>query len=332
MLILCGSAQTFMKSLEAEHSALHGRFTGTIHVGPLDYRSAALFHPTLAPADQARAYGILGGTPLYVQQWNPTLDVRENLLHLFADPTSGLVDSAELVLTTDLPDSKAGYRVLQAIGLGKNRFSEIRDYAKVTSERLLQRFVKLGLIERRLPATEDPLRSKRSLYVIRDPHLRFFFRFIARNRGAIDRGLGASVIDGQILPYLETYMGDIFEEMAREYVRILIARGQYAGDDVTSWWSTDGNNEIDIVGTRNVSHPTVVGSVKWREKPLDRRILQELDAGIRAMGIPADIRGCSSDAAESTSPSQRNRIYAASRSLSCTDEATVSTRLWNCRV
>lgn len=36
----------------------------TFHVRPLDYRTAALFTPTLAGLDKARVYSILGGTPL----------------------------------------------------------------------------------------------------------------------------------------------------------------------------------------------------------------------------------------------------------------------------
>ena len=191
MLVLCGSAQTFMTSLERASAPLHQRFTAKLHIGPLSYRDAALFTPKLSPEDCARVYGILGGTPLYLEQWNQTISIRENLLELFADPTSMLIDSAELVLTTDLLDSRAAFRILQAVGDGKRRATEIRDSAQVTHERLLPRLVELSLLDRRVPATEDPLRSKRSSYVINDPYFRFYFRFIARNRGAIDRHLGS---------------------------------------------------------------------------------------------------------------------------------------------
>ena len=292
MLVLCGSALTFMERLERADAPLHGRFTRRIRVDALNYLEAAQFVPSLSPEDKARVYGILGGTPLYLEQWREDKTLEENLLRLFADPTSGLVDSAELVLTTDMPDSRAAYRIIQAIGLGKTRFSEIRDYANVASERILQRLVALRLVERRIPITDDPARSKRSIYRLEDPYFRFFFRFISRNRGEIDRGLGASVVANQVVPMLDDYMGFIFEDIAREYVRALTASGSAAwkADRIGQWWSTDGQHEIDVVGTTNLNHVTVAGSVKWRKHPLDRAVLKDLEQDLASLGANDDIQ------------------------------------------
>jgi len=283
MLLLCGSAQTFMEELDASAAPLHHRFTAKLHVGPLGYREAAEFLPEASASDKARIFGILGGAPFNLEQWRPGLDLRANLLALYADPTSSLVDSAELVLSSDLPDPAIAYRVLQAIALGKSRFAEIRDFAKV-HERALPRLVRLGLIERRTPATEDREKSRRSTYVIADPYLRLYFRFIARNRGLIDRGLGERVIDEQIMPYLDDHMGPIFEEMTRSFCLERIRRGELPGDDVAAWWSGDGQREIDLVGTRD-RRPVFFGSVKWRAQPLDVRVLRELERAAESFAV-----------------------------------------------
>lgn len=291
VLVLCGSAQTFMESLDGEAAPLHQRFTRKIHVGPLNYLDAAKFAPNLAPEDCARVYAVLGGTPLYLEQWNPNDGFTNNLMRLFGDPTTGLVDSAELALTSDLPDGKAPYRVMQAIGLGKTRFSEIRDYARVTSERALQRLIALQLIERRTPATEVPERTKRSIYAIKDPYFRFFFRFISRNRGEIDRGFGERVLENQVLPYFDDYMGFVFEDIARQYVRRLASLDTHGweADRIGQWWSTDGQHEIDVVGTRNIKEVAVAGTVKWRKEPLDRSVLNRLNADLMALGAGDDV-------------------------------------------
>lgn len=288
MLVLCGSAQTFMETLDAQAAPLHQRFTAKIHVGPLGYRDAAAFTPALSAEDKARVYAILGGTPLYLRQWNEREDLRTNLLELFADPASTLVDSAELVLSTDIHDARAPYRALQAIALGASKYSQIRDKAKLSTERVMPRLIDIGLVEKRTPATEHPERTKRSVYAIADNYFRFYFRFIATNRGQISRGLGTQVVDNAILPYLDDYMEPAFEAIARDFVRSLVGRGELPGDDVGVWWSTDGQHEIDVVGTLGHKEPTFIGSVKWRREPLGQTVLNDLERDAPAIKIASD--------------------------------------------
>ena len=284
MLVLCGSAQRFMEELDGAAAPLHQRFTAKYHVRPLDYRTAALFTPTLAAEDKARVYSILGGTPLYLRQWNAELDVRANLLALFGDPASSLVDSAELTLSTDLEDARAPYRALQAVALGATKHNEIRSQAKITTDRTIQRLLDLDLLERRVPATENADKSRRASYAIGDPYYRFYFRFIAPQRGAIDRGLGTRVVEN-IMTGLDDYMGLGFEEIARSYARFLIAERTLPGDAVSSWWSNDGQHEIDIVGTA-ARRPTFIGSVKWRREPLGEAVLYDLERDAAVLDVP----------------------------------------------
>jgi AAA+ ATPase superfamily predicted ATPase len=288
MLVLCGSEQRFMEELDGVAAPLHQRFTAKFHILPLRYRDAALFTPTLSPEDKARVYAILGGTPLYLRQWDAEATLRDNLLALFGDPASSLVDSAEIILSTDLEDARGPYRALQAVALGATKHNEIRDRAKISTDRTIQRLIALQLLEKRVPAIDHPERSRRSVYAVADPYFRFYFRFIATNRGAIDRGLGEHVIDNAILPNFDTYMGFAFEDITRSFTRRLILNGELQGDAVGSWWSTDGQHEIDIVGTA-AQVPTFVGSVKWRQEPLGESVLRDLDRSAALLGNNLDI-------------------------------------------
>jgi AAA+ ATPase superfamily predicted ATPase len=265
-----------MKRIGSAASPLHQRATASIHVTALDYRSAGKFVSRLTPARRALVYGILGGTALYLRQWDARSNVRTNLISLFADPVSPLVDAAELVLSGELPELEGAFRILQAIALGRTRPSAISDYAKVAVERPLKRLTTLGILERRVPALEDPARSKRGIYRIADPYFAFWFRFIGSKRPDIARGLGPHLIDTHILPRLDDYMGDVFEEMAREHARTLAAADALKATRVEPWWSADGAHEIDIVGITGKSSISFVGSVKWRARKLDRNVLVNL--------------------------------------------------------
>ena len=80
MLMLCGSAQTFMNDLGAGSAPLHQRFTEKITLSPLGYRDAAKFTPQLSASECLRVYGVLGGTPLYLRAWDGAAPFRDNLL------------------------------------------------------------------------------------------------------------------------------------------------------------------------------------------------------------------------------------------------------------
>src|SRR5438094_7370855 len=198
--------------------------------------------------------------------------LRDNLVRLFGRPTSPLVDAAELVLSGELPETEGHFRILQAVALGRTRPGEIEDYARVAVERPLRRLVTLGILERRVPALEDPARSKRAIYRVRDPYFAFWFRFVAANRANVARGLGEQIVDRTILPGLDDYMGGVFEEIAREHARGLAARGELPADQVAAWWSPDGAHEIDLVGLTRGKQVGFVGTVKWSDRPLGRDV------------------------------------------------------------
>ncbi|CAN5753930.1 ATP-binding protein [soil metagenome] len=279
MLVLCGSAVAYMEQIGGAAAPLHQRATATIRVTAMDYRAAGLFVESLDPAERAVVYGILGGTPLYLGLWDPGASRRANLLRLFGSPASPLVDAAELVLSGELPELENASRILRAVAIGKTRQGEIADYARVAVERPLKRLTMLGLLERRVPALDDPARSKRAIYRVADPYFAFWFRFIASNRTNIARGLGAQLVDNRIVPGLDDYMGGVFEDIAREHARRAATRGELHADRVDAWWSPDGQYEIDLVGTagRGVGF---VGEAKWSRRPLTRAVLARLEQHI----------------------------------------------------
>jgi hypothetical protein len=291
MLVLCGSAVAYMNQIVGAAAPLHQRATAVIHVAPFTYRAAGAMVAGLPPVERAVAYGVLGGTPLYLDQWDAGATRRDNLLRLFGTPASPLVDAAELVLSGELPELEGAFRILQAVALGKTKAGEIADYARMAVERPLKRLTTLGLLERRVPALDDPARTRRAVYRIVDPYFAFWFRFIAPHRAQVARGLGAQLVDARILPALDHHMGGIFEAMAREHARDLAARGTLPADTIEAWWSADGQHEIDLVGLTGGDRVSLLGTATWAAQPLGREVLANLETHATALpgvdlGVP----------------------------------------------
>jgi hypothetical protein len=71
--------------------------------------------------------------------------------------------------------------------------------------------------------------------------------------------------------------------MARTFAAGLVAKRELTALDIGSWWSTDGQHEIDIVGMGR-REPTFVGTVKWREAALDWTTYTNLANHAHALG------------------------------------------------
>jgi len=263
-LVLCGSAQAVMVDLQSQNAPLLGRIDHRVHMEPFDARDASLFTPGVTGADAATIYGVLGGMPTYLQRWRTGQGRDANLRRLFGDAASPLVEEGEFVLTSELPDASGYFRILHGIAAGNRTFNALRDFAAIDITRQLDRLQRVGLVQREVPVTEDPLRSKRVLYRIGDNFLHFWFRFLHRRRVDVARGLGREVVDRAIIPRLNDYMGEPWEEMCRDHVRRLAAGGALPVDvsTVGRWWNRDNSLEIDVVGLDD-RRVVLAGSVKW---------------------------------------------------------------------
>ncbi len=287
-LVLCGSAVTTMERLQAERAPLFGRIDLRLHVRPFDYAEAALFTPRLSPVERAIAHAVMGGMPVYLQRWRDDRGHITNLRALFGDPSSPLVDEGEFVLTSELPEASGYFRILHGIASGHRTYAKLRHFADIDIQRQLAKLTAFGLIERVVPVTANPDRTKQVVYQIADNFLAFWFRFVYRRRSDIARGLGREVVDRSILPGLSDYMGEPWEQMCRDFLRRRAVAGQLPvrTSAIGRWWSRDSAVEIDIVGVdgRKV---VLAGSAKWASSAGSRE-LDQLRRAAEALPNRAD--------------------------------------------
>ncbi len=177
---------------------------------------------------------------------------------------SPLLEEGEYVLSSELHEGAGYFRILRAIASGNRTYTGIRRFADIDVQRQLDRLVQVGLVERVVPITENPHRTKRAVYRIADNFLTFWFQFVYRHRADVARGLGKEVVDRTILPRLSDYMGEPWEEMCREHIRHKAAQGglPVVVSSVGRWWNTDNSVEVDIVGMDG-DKVVLAGSVKW---------------------------------------------------------------------
>ncbi|MBM3472256.1 MAG: ATP-binding protein [Armatimonadetes bacterium] len=279
-LILCGSSIGFMEEgVLAYRSPLFGRRTGQQELLPLTYREAAEFVGGYSPADRLRAYALLGGIPMYLQQFSDRRPLRDNVQQEILLPQALLHNEPSFLLQSELRDPRIYNSILQAIASGLTKHNEIAqrvDPRPGAISRYLERLEQLRLVQRVVPvADRAPGRRTRGRYFLRDNFLRFWYRFVMPNRSLLELGETAQVWRDSIAPQLDAFVGPAFEHVCREYIRRHWREKLPvpAQSEVGRHWAKDV--EIDLL-CRNADGSHYCGECKWTIRPVGIRVLEEL--------------------------------------------------------
>lgn len=281
IIILSGSHVHTMETLLAQGSPLFGRFTGQLHLEPLDFHNLRLFVPNWSADERVGLYATVGGVPAYLEWIKPQLSLSKNLREVFLDKKSPFAGEPDTLLHDVLSEPRMHRGILSAIGLGAHTLDEISNGSLIGKTHLpayLQRLQELRFVERRLPVTVPPakrLKSRQGRYHLADPFLRFYFRFIAPDRAEI--GFNPEVAINTIQEHLRAFVGSTaFEELCRTWVlRASIAkRLPFQIQDVGSHWSR--HVQVDVVGINWSKKEILAGECKWGTDAVAREVLQEL--------------------------------------------------------
>lgn len=261
-LAIAGSSQRMMQGLVMDASApLFGRARELLTIAPLPPMYA---RDVFGKLDLVEAWTAWGGIPRY---WELASDERGSIAaridHLVLDPLGPLHREPDHILLEEVPSALEVRPVLDAIGGGVNRVSEIagRMGRPATSlSRPLERLLGMGLATRDVPFGESS--SKRALYRISDPFFRLWFRVVAPNRGPLAT-MGPAARRALLARHWPGLLGEAWEQLCRESVPQL---GDWSS--ASRWWR--GNEpEWDVVAESLDRSRLLLGEVKLRASQHD---------------------------------------------------------------
>ena len=295
-LVLCGSYITVMKELLEEGNPLFGWFSLIQHIRDFDYLDAAKFYPDLSVRDKVAFYAVFGGSPYVLENLDTSLTIRENIERLLL-PETGLVRShIENVMLKEIQKTFDA-RILEILGNGKKRYSEIRDKIANSETGLLDKQLKILLDMETIQKTEPINRrndKKKQFYEIMDNLMRFYFTFIFGKAGTIARIGEEQFFNRNINAVLEQFVSRRLEGIALQYFHRAAMLGKYPDiDDFGSYWyddpATKTNGEFDCVIRRGELYDFY--ECKYFDRPMTleecRQEKEQLDSikGITVSGV-----------------------------------------------
>lgn len=259
---IAGSSQRMMQGLVMNASApLFGRARELFMMGPLPPSYA---RDAFGSQDLLEVWTAWGGIPRY---WELASDehgsTATRIDRLVLDPLGPLHREPDHILLEEVPSALEVRPVLDAIGAGVHRGSEIagRIGRPATSlARPLDRLVGMGLVTREVPFEESG--SKRALYRIADPFFRLWFRVVAPNRGPLAT-MSSAARRALLAKHWPGLLGQSWEELCRDAVPRL-------GDwSVASRWWHGNEAEWDVIAESIDRTKLLAGEVKVQASQRD---------------------------------------------------------------
>lgn len=265
--LLCGSSQRMMHGAVLDRSApLYGRAREILKIRPLaaGWITDAL---NLSSEEGVRAYSFWGGIPRYWELAAQFGTSEEAVSALVLDRNGVLHEEPHRLLQEEMRTSVQAKSLLVAIGSGCHRLSEIAarlNRPAVSLSRPLALLMDLGFVRRDIPWGESTRSTKRTLYRIADPFMRFYFRFVTPHQSLLELGQTDAVRE-KVMSSLTSHLGDTWEDLARDSVSFLRIGGETWGS-ASRWWGNgrDGKAmEIDVVAESLDGKALLVGESKW---------------------------------------------------------------------
>ncbi|MEZ6016764.1 MAG: ATP-binding protein [Planctomycetota bacterium] len=285
MLVLCGSQVSFMeKEVLAERSPLFGRRTGQRRLEPLRPTEALEFFPDWPMRERVLAYACVGGMPAYLRRFDTRRTLLENIGREIMRPEGYLFDEVQFLLRSELTTPHTYNSILAAVAAGADKAGDIALHVGVdspTAAKYLHVLRELRLIDREVPVTEDPLRSRKGRYRIADRFLAFHFRHLQPNLSLVHAGRGGRVLEEFVEPDLERLYDDARVDFILDHLRTEAA--ELVGDELIEIGRHDGQWVRAVArtsGGRTVAAVVVPDGVRGTGA-----LEAELDALQRAFGV-----------------------------------------------
>jgi uncharacterized protein len=289
-LIISGSVFSMMKHLfENEKEPLFGRSDALLRLSPFttDTLKNILsdYAPKYTAEDLLALFAFTGGVPKYIEQFcdNAILS-KDDMIDFMVRENSIFIEEGKNLLIEEFgKDYGTYFSILSSLASGINTQSAIEAALGGKSiggnlKRLMEDYNVINRVR--------PILSKEGTQAVRyeigDNFLRFWFKYINRNRSMVEIG-NFDLLRKNIKDDYDTYSGLILERYFKQH---LAESMNYRA--IGSWWDPkdkENQREIDIVALGEVKNTAIAFEVKRNKKNYSNSMMAEKVAHLKAKAM-----------------------------------------------
>jgi uncharacterized protein len=293
-LILCGSVVSFLIEKVIKSSALFGRVTTEMELGPFKLAETAELLAEKGLDEILEAQMVTGGIPQYLQLLAEYPSIRLAMQDLAFTPQGYFTHEYQRIFTSHFgknPDFEAIVQALAHHPLGLYREALIEEAklspgGQLTSH--LRDLASAGFINAATPFDKDE-HSRHVKYTLVDAYLRFYFSFIKPDlkkiRSAQSPHLFAALSQ---TGHFHAWMGVSFEYLCLQHTNIISRILGFSGIDFTAgpYFSPTHKEragmQVDLVFNR-ADHVLTVCEMKYSHRPVGVEVIAEMEKKIRLL-------------------------------------------------
>ena len=283
MVILCGSLISMMESQTLAYSSpLYGRRTAQIRLKQIPFRYYHEFFPDKNRRELIELYAITGGVPKYIELFSENSNIYSAIQKCILNQSGYLYDEPHFLLQQEVSEVGSYFSIIKAIAAGNSKLAAISSVLEIKATSLtkyLKTLIDLDILEREVPITEEnPERSKKGLYKIKDNYLRFWFAFIYPNISFIESGHSTVVMNKIKKSLIRSHIAFIYEDVCKEQMWELNASDTWPFNFTKLGRYWDSKTEIDIAALDPEGKNLILGECKYWQEPVDVDVFRDLEA------------------------------------------------------
>ena len=283
MVILCGSLINMMEAQTLSYtSPLYGRRTGQIKLKQIPFKNYnEFFSKNLSEKTLIEKYAVTGGVPKYIESFTEGVNIYNEIQKNIFNNQSYLYEEPYFLLQHEVSEVGSYFSIIKSIAAGNTKLGNISSNLSVSQTNLskyLQTLINLDILEREIPITEDnPEKSKKGRYNIKDNYISFWFKFIYPYKGFLEMEEYDVVMDKIKRNFIDNHVSFVYENICKEKMWDLNVKGKlgFTFNKLGRWWNN--TTEIDIVGYDSNGIDIIFGECKYINNQMDVDVLYNLE-------------------------------------------------------